>query len=80
MDSDYYSESQFGDKNYMRAQWIAHNVSYAVAQSGDLGFGIMQRLSGSDDPIESSESLDIRSKENMLLRQKILYTVISWVA
>ena len=43
------------------------------------GFRFMQIVSGSDDPIESAQSLDIRSNGNMLKRQKILYTIISWV-
>ena len=63
----------------MRAQWGAHNACYNFASSGKLGFGIMQLLSGSDNPIESSTSLDLGSTNNLLLRQKILYTVISWV-
>ena len=79
IDSPYYSEDIFGNKSFMRAQWGAHNACYNFASSGKLGFRIMQLLSGSDNPIESSTSLDLRSTNNLLLRHKILYTVISWV-
>lgn len=58
---------------------IAHNVCYDIASSGDVGFWIMQRLSGYSNPIESACSLDLRSLDNMLLRQRIQYTLISWV-
>ena len=79
IDSPYYSEDVYGSKSFMKAQWVAHNVCHSVASSGDIGFWAMQRLSGSDNPIQSSLSLDLRSLNNMLRRQKILYTVISWV-
>lgn len=76
--SPYYSEDVYGSKDFMKAQWFAHNACYYIASSGDLGFWIMKQLSGSENPIESSQSLDLRSTNNMLKRQKILYTIISW--
>lgn len=78
IESDIYSEEVFGSRSFMRAQWIAHNVSYKVAASSNFGFRFMQFLSGSSNPIESSSSLDIRQTDNMLKRQRIQYTVISW--
>lgn len=79
IESPYYSEDVYGSKSFMRAQWVAHNVCDDNASSGDFGFWIMQRLSGSSNPIESACSLDLRSLDNMLLRQRIQYTLISWV-
>ena len=79
VESPYYSETMFGSKKFMRAQWVAHNVCYNIASTGPIGFSIMAFLSGSSDPIQSSTSVDIRSKGNMLLRQEALYTIISWV-
>lgn len=79
MESPFYSEKVYGSKKFMRAQWVAHNLSYSIASSGPIGFRVMQILSGSLDPIESSASLDIRSKNNILKRQKFLYTLLSWV-
>ena len=79
MDSKYYSEDVYGDSSFMQAQWAAHNVCYNIASSGNAGYKLMQILSGSSNPIESSRSLDLRSLNNLLRRQEILYTVISWV-
>ena len=79
IESPYYSEDVYGSKAFMRAQWVAHNVCYDIASSGDVGFRLMQLASGSSNPLESASSLDLRSLNNMLLRQKIMYTLISWV-
>ena len=79
MDSPLYDKETFGSKRFMRAQWKAHNVCYSIASSGEIGYKLMSLLSGSDNPIESSVELDLRSKDNLLRRQKVLYTVISWV-
>lgn len=79
IDSPYYSDEIYGSKSFMRAQWVAHNTCYDIASRGNVGFKVMQILSGAENPIQSANSLDLRSKNNMLLRQKILYTVISWL-
>jgi len=79
MSSPYYSKEQFGSRSFMRAQWVAHNACYTIASSGDRGYRAMQVFSGASNPIESASSLDIRSNGNMLRRQKIIYTVLSWV-
>ena len=78
MESEYYSYDMFGSKDFMRAQWVAHNAGYKIASSSDVGFWVMQIVSGSDDPTQSSSSLDIRSKNNILKRQKAIYDIISW--
>ena len=78
IDSEYYSEDLFGTKDFMRAQWIAHNMAYDIASSSDFGFSLMQFLGGTVDPLNSSSTLDIRQKENMLKRQRYEYTIISW--
>ena len=78
-ESEYYSEDVYGSKKFMKAQWVAHNVAHSVASSGDLGYWIMQTLSGSANPTTSASSLDLRSTNNLLLRQRVLYTIISWV-
>ena len=77
IDSPYYTEEVFGPKSVMHAEWAAHNASYDIASSGSLGYKLMQRLSGSINPIESSVELDLRSLNNMGTRQKGIYFVIS---
>ena len=79
MASDYYSESMFGTKEYMRAQWEAHNICFDIASSGPAGYTAMQILSGASNPIESSRALDIRCKGNVLKRQEILYQLLMLV-
>ena len=80
MESDYYSEETFGTKRFMLAQWEAHNLCYKIANSGQIGYKAMQIISGANDPLSSSESLDLRSLNNLTRRQRILYTIISWVS
>lgn len=78
--SPYYSKNQFGSKSFMRAQWLAHNICYTIAQQGSIGYKAMQLVSGLSNPIESASVLDIRSRGNMLRRQKLAYTILSFVA
>ena len=79
IESEYYSEDVYGSKKFMKAQWVAHNIAHSVASSGDLGYRIMQTLSGSKTPTISSSKLDLRSTNNLLRRQRALYTIISWI-
>ena len=76
MKSDYYSEELFGTKEFMRAQWVGHNLTYQLALSGDIGFKIARSASGSDDPIQSSQELDIRCLDNLIKRQRYAYKMI----
>ena len=69
--SEYYSKELFGSKEFMHAQWLAHNWSHDIAASGEIGFTLMSIISGSSNPIESGSVLDIRSTNNMLKRQKL---------
>ncbi len=78
IESPYYSEEAYGNRAFMRAQWVAHNACYDIASSGKVGFWLMQRLSGSENPIQSSHFLDIRNTNNLLKRQQLIYTIISW--
>lgn len=77
MNSDYYSKETFGGLNFMRAQWVAHNLGYKIASSGEIGFWMVKQISGSPNPIESANVLDIRSKNNIARTQKIVYTLFS---
>lgn len=79
MASEYYSEEKFGTRDFMRAQWIAHNMAYDIASSGNVGFWIVQKISVTDDPIESGDELDIRGLGNSLRRQKAIYDILSLV-
>ena len=80
MESDYYSEEIFGTKRFMLAQWEAHNLCYKIANSGQIGYKAMQNISRAKDPLSSSESLDLRSLNNLTRRQRVIYTFISGVS
>ena len=77
--SEYYSYEKYGSKGFMRAQWLAHNCAYSMASSGGISERIASILSGSDNPKESAQILDIRELDNMLLRQKLVYAGLSWI-
>ena len=77
MESNEYDVNTFGSMEFMKAQWDAHNLSYNLASSGPWGYKICSIIGGSSNPLESSSTLDIRSKNNMLKRQKIIYTILS---
>lgn len=77
--SPYYSFERFGTKEFMRAQWIAHNLCYDLAVSGELGYNVAKIVSGVEDPIKSSLELDIRNLGNMSLRSYYLYRAIAGV-
>ena len=47
--------------------------------SGGISERIASILSGSDNPKESAQILDIRELDNMLLRQKLVYAGLSWI-
>ena len=79
IDSPYYSFDRFGSKSFMRAQWIAHNWCYDLAVSGEFGYKIAQKISGAENPIESSRVLDIRNLGNMGIRSYYLYRLIEGV-
>ena len=70
-----YSEEKFGTKEFMRAQWQAHNMCYSVATSSRFGFWLSQRISRNADPIESSKSLDLRSTNNITRRHWYIYKI-----
>ena len=80
INSPYYSEEKFGTRQFMKAQWIAHNYSYYISSNSLIGYYTMKFLSDSDDPIVSSRTLDLRSRENLSKKQKLIYTIISWLA
>lgn len=71
-----YSKSVYGGKTFMRGQWVAHNMAYNIASSGELGAKITQLLSGSTTPQKSAGILDLRPKDNILKRQYLVYTVL----
>lgn len=73
--SPLYSEEKFGTKEFMRAQWQAHNMCYSVATSSRFGFWLSQKISGNVDPIESSKSLDLRSTNNITRRNWYVYKI-----
>ena len=75
--SKYYSEDTYGDIDFMQAQWFAHNLCYSLAQWGGVFYKAAQWLSGADDPIKSSETVDLRPKNNMGRRARALYVAIS---
>ena len=79
VDSPLYDKETHGSKAYMGAQWLAHNAANEIASSGPVGFWLMQRISGSRNPLESSDVLDIRGKTDTLRRHRVIYTIISWV-
>jgi len=76
--SDYYSEDRFGSRDFMVAQWIAHNACYDIASGSSIGFGLMRRVSGSVNPIDSSKALDIRNIGNMGRTAEKIYMAIAW--
>jgi len=76
IDSQYYSEEKYGNRDIMRAQWVAHNMAYALANSDKNSTGILSALSGSANPGQSAKELDIRSIDNILKRQMIVYALI----
>ena len=76
MESEYYSQNVFGSRDFMRAQWIAHNKAYELASSGQFGFKVAQILSGSENPIESADVLDIRSLNNIGRKGTFTYNAI----
>ena len=79
VNSEYYSEEMFGSVDYMIGQWIAHNECYNIASASDSGYTIMQRISGATNPIESARSLDLRCKNNVSNRAKVIYKIISFI-
>lgn len=80
MESEYYSEDVFGTKAFMRAQWIAHNVTYGLADSGsEQGIALARVISGSNDPKESAAELDLRCLDNLLKRQKFFYGTLALI-
>ena len=76
MESEYYSQNVFGSRDFMRAQWIAHHKAYELASSGQFGFKVAQILSGSENPIESADVLDIRSLNNIGRKGTFTYNAI----
>ena len=78
MGSGLYKKEIFGSKEFMMAQWIAHNESYNMAKSSRFGYLLVQRLSGAENPIASAHTLDIRQTDNMSDRSRLIYTVIFW--
>ena len=79
VNSEYYSEEMFGSVDYMIGQWIAHNECYNIASASDSGYTIMQRISGATNPIESARSLDLRCKNNVSNRAKVIYKIIPFI-
>ena len=79
VNSEYYSEEMFGSVDYMIGQWIAHNECYNIASTSDSGYTIMQRISGATNPIESARSLDLRCKNNVSNRAKVIYKIIPFI-
>jgi len=53
------------------------NLCYSLAQRGGVFYKAAQRLSGADDPIKSSETVDLRPKNNMGRGARALYVAIS---
>ena len=76
IESQYYSEERYGNRDIKRAQWAAHNMAYALATSDKNSNGISIALSGSANPGQSAKELDIRSIDNILRRQMIVYALI----
>ena len=75
--SKYYNEETYGDINFMQAQWIVHNKAHSLAKSGDIGSSIVKWFSGADDPVMSSEVLDLRPKKNMGSVARLIYKIVS---
>lgn len=51
-------------------------MAYALANSDKNSTGILSALSGSANPGQSAKELDIRSIDNILKRQMIVYALI----
>ncbi len=80
IDSEYYDKSVYGSKSFMRGQWLAHNICYELAVSGDVGLSIAQLIAGNKDVIASSESLDLRPLDNFTRRGRVIYTILGFMS
>ena len=80
IDSEYYDKSEYGSKSFMRGQWLAHNMCYELAVSGEVGLSIAQFIAGNEDVIASSESLDLRPLDNFTKRGRVIYTILGFMS
>ena len=76
--SGYYDAGAHGTISYMKAQWIAHNLAYSLANGSDEQKTAVQFFYGEDisSIIKRSVELDINPYETTPERERFLYEII----
>ena len=73
-----YSEEVYGSISFMKAEWIAHNIAYAMATGSETEQNFAQAIAGESIAriVKRSKELDLSPISEMPGQERLLYEMI----
>ncbi len=77
----YYSVEEYGTISFMKAQWIAHNIAYNMANGSEQQQAMVAMIVGESlrNIISSAKVLDLTPLGNMTEEQRTMYEVVEYL-